>query len=98
MDRKMKKPAEKPLEDPDLPEMTAEIFARARPVKDVFPEIIEAAKRARGRPKLDAPKRQISIRLAPEVIEAYRALGPGWQAKVNEDLLRIVSKRTRKRA
>lgn len=38
--------------DRDNPEWTAADFQRARPVAEVLPEIIVAAKRARGRPKL----------------------------------------------
>jgi uncharacterized protein (DUF4415 family) len=40
----------------------------------------------RGRPKLENPKQQVSLRLDPEVIEVYRASGSGWQARVNETL------------
>ena len=40
----------------------------------------------RGRPKLDKPKEQISLRLDPDVIESYRASGPGWQSRINEIL------------
>lgn len=42
--------------------------------------------RARGRPRLDAPKQQISVRLDPDVLAALRATGPGWQARMNEAL------------
>src|SRR4051812_22950136 len=54
--------------DDDIPEMTAADFKRARPVKQVFPGIIEAAKRARGRPRSAAPKQHVSLRLDAKVV------------------------------
>jgi uncharacterized protein (DUF4415 family) len=40
-------------------------------------------RRGPGRPRLDAPKEQINIRLDAEVLN-----GPGWQTKIN-DMLRV---------
>jgi uncharacterized protein (DUF4415 family) len=37
----------------------------------------------RGRPKLDNPKRQVTLRLDADVIEGFRATGAGWQARIN---------------
>ena len=38
-----------------------------------------------GRPLLrDAAKRQVTLRLVPDVIEKFREGGPGWQARMNE--------------
>ncbi|WP_454630175.1 BrnA antitoxin family protein [Bradyrhizobium cenepequi] len=31
----------------------------------------------------------LSIRLSPQVIEAYKAKGPGWQSRIDADLRRI---------
>jgi uncharacterized protein (DUF4415 family) len=42
--------------------------------------------RRRGRPTLDAPKRLVSLRLDPEVIDRFRATGRGWQSRINEVL------------
>ncbi|UHC14428.1 BrnA antitoxin family protein [Methylobacterium currus] len=39
--------------------------------------------RGRGRPKLDNPKRQVTLRLDADVIEGFRATGSGWQARIN---------------
>ncbi|OAN59232.1 hypothetical protein A6A05_19465 [Magnetospirillum moscoviense] len=41
----------------------------------------------RGRPPKEAPKKPVSIRLDPDLLEYFRASGPGWQTRVN-DLLR----------
>jgi uncharacterized protein (DUF4415 family) len=37
-----------------------------------------------GRPR--SGKQVVSLRLDPDVIEKYRATGPGWQARINEIL------------
>jgi uncharacterized protein (DUF4415 family) len=43
-------------------------------------------RRGRGRPRLEAPKRLVSLRLDQEVIERFRAQGPGWQSRINAAL------------
>jgi len=65
----------KPEEYDELPEMTAEMFART-----VF-------KKA-GRPRSANPKQMISLRLPPEVIARWKATGPGWQTRMAERLAR----------
>lgn len=40
----------------------------------------------RGRPKLEQPKQHVSLRLDPDVIERFKAGGPGWQARINAAL------------
>ena len=40
----------------------------------------------RGRPKLEKPKRQVTLRLDAEVVEGLRATGPGWQTRANAAL------------
>jgi uncharacterized protein (DUF4415 family) len=67
----------------DNPEWTAEDFANARPFREVFPELAASIDRARGRPRSDNPKRQVSIRLDSDVIEKFKATGKGWQARMN---------------
>ena len=48
-----------------------------------------AARRKPGRPagsvKADR-KRQVALRLDPDVLEHFRATGPGWQSRINEAL------------
>ena len=43
-------------------------------------------RRGRGRPRLDAPKEQINIRLDADVLSRLRQSGPGWQTNINEML------------
>jgi len=77
--------------DDDNPEWTEADFARARPAVDVLPASVIAAfgKGKPGRPvgttKPDA-KKSITLRLDPDVIAAWRASGPGWQARMNDAL------------
>jgi uncharacterized protein (DUF4415 family) len=46
---------------------------------------------ARGRPKLDAPKVEVKIRLDAKTVEHLRGSGPGWQTRVNAALGRLVA-------
>jgi uncharacterized protein (DUF4415 family) len=72
--------------DPDAPELTDEQIAKARPFAEALPELAQAFRRARGRPKLESPKQQVTLRLSPEVLEAFKASGPGWQTRIDETL------------
>lgn len=73
-------------DDPDNPEWTEEDFRKARPFAEVFPELAESIRKARGRPVVEQPKRQISLRLDPDVIDAFKATGRGWQGRINAAL------------
>lgn len=72
--------------DPDNPEWTAEDFRNARPFAEVFPDLMESIRRARGRPASKTPRKVVSLRLDQDVLEKYRASGKGWQARMNADL------------
>ena len=53
----------------------------------------------RGRPPIgDRPKEQVTLRLPAEVIEYFKADGPGWQTRVSEALESYTVKRKRKQA
>lgn len=45
----------------------------------------------RGRPKLDAPKVEVKIRLDAKTVEHLRGSGPGWQTRVNAALGKLVA-------
>jgi uncharacterized protein (DUF4415 family) len=45
----------------------------------------------RGRPKLDAPKVEVKIRLDARTVEYLRGSGPGWQTRVNALLGKLVA-------
>lgn len=78
--------------DPDdAPPWTAETFERAE-LRD-GDKVVRSATGTltkRGRPRVDHPKRQISLRLDGAVIDRLRETGSGWQGRVNEILKRAV--------
>ena len=45
----------------------------------------------RGRPKLEAPKVEVKIRLDAKTVEHLRSSGPGWQTRVNALLSDLVA-------
>jgi uncharacterized protein (DUF4415 family) len=69
-----------PEEYEDIPELTDEWFDKAEFA--VGGKLIRPAKRP-GRPKSDTAKKLIALRLDPDVIERFRATGPGWQSRIN---------------
>ncbi|KUR80437.1 BrnA antitoxin family protein [Novosphingobium sp. Fuku2-ISO-50] len=81
--------------DDDNPEWTEADFARALHGEQIPAHIRSAfGKGKRGRPvgttKPDA-KKSITLRLDPDVIAAWRATGPGWQARMNDALRAAVA-------
>jgi uncharacterized protein (DUF4415 family) len=78
--------------DEDNPEWTKKDFARARPAADALPEFIgekgtqEFMRRRRGRPPKADRKVNQTLRLDPDVLEAFRREGSGWQVRINEVL------------
>lgn len=74
--------------DPDeAPELTPERAALLRPGHEVLPEYILAQfPRSPGRPRKPSPKVQTTLRLDAEVIDYYKAGGPGWQSRMNAAL------------
>jgi uncharacterized protein (DUF4415 family) len=70
--------------DTDNPEWTADDFKRAKPFAEVFPEFAES-RRARGLQK-EPTKVAVSLRLSREVVERFKADGPGWQTRMDEAL------------
>ena len=44
------------------------------------------AKVQRGRPKAAVTKVSTTIRLDPDILERFKAGGPGWQGRINEAL------------
>jgi uncharacterized protein (DUF4415 family)/uncharacterized DUF497 family protein len=76
--------------DPDdAPEWTAEQFERA----DVYHgnRLIRV-----GRPPSANPKQALKLRIDPDVVEYFRATGPGWQTRINDTLRRAAKLPPRK--
>jgi len=72
--------------DPDdAPEITQEWIDRAN--------LYHGKKLVRrGRPPAEVRKVSTTLRLSPEVIEHFRAGGPGWQTRIDEALMRVVAR------
>ncbi|MFN4039921.1 MAG: BrnA antitoxin family protein [Erythrobacter sp.] len=39
-----------------------------------------------GRPRSPDPKQQVTLRLDPDVLDAFRSTGKGWQSRINAAL------------
>lgn len=60
----------------ELPELTEEMLARATINKG-------------GRPRAVNPRKQLTLRLPVDVIERWKATGPGWQTRMAERLSKV---------
>ena len=54
----------------------------AQPLTDAEWEAVKPSLR-RGRPPAAATKEHITIRLSPDVLQAFRASGQGWQTRID---------------
>jgi uncharacterized protein (DUF4415 family) len=68
-----------PHEYAELPELTEEMLARGTVNKG-------------GRPCVLNPRKLISIRLPEDVIQRWRATGPGWQTRMADRLAKVQPK------
>lgn len=88
----MKKPALRPTLRSDLAKVDAHVI---RPQEyEELPELTtsdleRAVVKKRGRPISPNPRKLISIRLPADVIERWRATGPGWQTRMAERLSKV---------
>ncbi|MBP2547542.1 uncharacterized protein (DUF4415 family) [Neorhizobium galegae] len=78
----------------DFPELTDAELDAMRPAREVLPEAffkaIEEQRRGRGRPVVENPKKQVTLRLDEEVVARFRESGKGWQARMNDALRKAV--------
>jgi uncharacterized protein (DUF4415 family) len=72
----------RPSEYRELPEITEEMLDRAVVKKG-------------GRPRSSNPRKLITLRLPADVIEKWRATGPGWQTRMAEKLSRVPATKRR---
>lgn len=68
-----------PHEYDELPELTDEMLARGKVNKG-------------GRPRSANSRKLISIRLPEDVIQKWRATGPGWQTRMADQLAKVPPK------
>ena len=74
---------ERPSTDDDLKD--------AKPFRKVFPDLaasIDREKARRGRPKVEAPKVAVTLRVDPDVLDTFKAKGNDWRSKMNDALRR----------
>ena len=67
--------------DPDTFELDEEWFKRARPLKEVDPQLAAELERNGGRLKL--AKWEVTLQLDFDVINHFKATGPDWHSHVN---------------
>ena len=68
------------------PDLAASILREHPELAEPMRRTTEKLRRRRGRPPVESPRQQISIRLEPEVIAKFKATGPGWQRRINDIL------------
>jgi uncharacterized protein (DUF4415 family) len=51
--------------------------------------------RRRGRPPSANPKQALKLRIDADVVEYFRATGPGWQTRINDALRRVAKLKRR---
>ncbi|KMO35274.1 hypothetical protein VQ02_17670 [Methylobacterium variabile] len=79
--------------DGEIPHLTDEELAQLRPAREALPPEVYAALPSRGgRPRAERPKQLVSLRLDPDVVETFKATGPGWQTRMNEVLAEAARK------
>jgi uncharacterized protein (DUF4415 family) len=78
-------------EHDDVPELTEQDFARARPFKETFPVQYRAWRR-HGRPPVAEPKVHVGFRLAADVVQGIKATGRGYNARVEKVLRAALAK------
>jgi len=77
----------------ESPVLSVAQLRKMRPLKEAMPDLVQAVRNSRGRPKLDHPKLLVSLRLDAEVVAAFKESGPGWQTRVNDVLAKWARKR-----
>jgi uncharacterized protein (DUF4415 family) len=70
--------------DTDNPEWTAQDFKAAMPFSGL-PATLQAKLGGRG-PQKTPRKVSTTIRLSPDVLQAFRAAGDGWQTRIDAAL------------
>ncbi len=80
----------------DNPEATAAQLAHLQPAQEVLPPALFEAltKRRPGQrgPGRKLPKVAVTLRLDPDVLDAFKASGSGWQTRINDTLRKAVAK------
>lgn len=71
--------------DDDNPEWTDETAKRSFRLDQMPDEFQAMVKRTRG-PQKAPTKRQLTMRLSADVVDAFKATGQGWQTRIDDAL------------
>lgn len=74
--------------DPNDAEATRVFFERADLIRNG--KVVRRGKRG---PQKAPTKKLVSLRLSPEVVEHFRASGPGWQTRIDETPVKAIKRR-----
>ncbi len=74
------KPTDLVLDADDAPDLSTPYWA----------ERLAAVKVRRGRPKASSAKISTTLRLDPDVLDAFKSEGAGWQSRINAALRKAV--------
>lgn len=72
--------------DPDNPPLTEADLAAFRPAMETSPDLVATYKRRGPKTGVAGAKKQVTLRIDPDVIEHFRATGEGWQGRINAAL------------
>jgi uncharacterized protein (DUF4415 family) len=64
------------IDDVDNPEWTEEDFAKARPLREVLPELYASL----------IAEREVTLTLPGEVVQAFESQGGDWRARMSQAL------------
>lgn len=78
----------------DAPYLTDEQIKQLRPAKEYFAELGIPMPKPMGRPKAEAVKRSVTIRMDEDVVAYFKSGGPGWQTRMHEALAREARKKS----
>jgi uncharacterized protein (DUF4415 family) len=79
--------------DDDAPEITATLFAKMRPMKEVTPGMAEAIKTSRkGRPKIEEPKIVFTMRMSQKAHKGWATLASDKRKKLTAAFERSIFK------
>lgn len=94
---KAQKPLPADFDDLNPPEFTDEELAQFRPIQEVMPpDFVEMVFKHQdemerlGKMRPPSSLERVTLQLSPEILNAFRATGKGWQNRINHVLLDYV--------
>jgi len=81
----------------EVRELTNDDFARAVPFTKLPTSLQETLSSRRRGPQKMPTKLRVTLRLSPQVVQHYKASGPGWQTRIDLDLLGTIGARNKGR-